>query len=477
MRRVAVLCALVGLAHVAPAIAQTDPTAGELVIFVNSGASEVDRSFQADHLPKIRAVAAELGAALRVIDVRDGAPAEVTITPLVVYQNWRGRSIYVGRYTTHDRIRNFVRTSRSVPQGADPLVRRDLPIVRLERAAIGAPLKVAAVTGDPPRDYAAAAFAAEALQAVTGAFERFKPQAEITLRRGDRLFYMDFNPWCAKDGTLYVSTALYSQFHCKQPVHTSGDKPFVGPWKDRARLFADAARSLEAAVATQLARTDMGDGFDPVPAAVPLVTWESLGLALPARPLSAAGTAECDKPLPQRWQVVPAGADDPPQVQFRFAPPLDAYAGEVRTVRGEFALGAAQAIAGAAAKFEAEMKSLTMGEPDLDAALQGEAFLETGRHPRARFTLREFQTSAPRVAIGQTLEGVMVGELELKGQRVPLSVRTILEPTLGADGGAELVLDGSFELNIVPFKLEGPDGPAPAKETMQFEVHVRLRPE
>ena len=35
----------------------------------------------------------------------------------MVYQNHRGRSVYQGRTTTPERIRNFIRTSRFVPPG------------------------------------------------------------------------------------------------------------------------------------------------------------------------------------------------------------------------------------------------------------------------------------------------------------------------------------------------------------------------
>ncbi|MEL6986048.1 MAG: hypothetical protein AAFO29_26700, partial [Actinomycetota bacterium] len=64
------------------------------------------------------------------------------ITPLVAYQNHRGRSIYQGRYATLDRVKNFVRTSRFLPQGDEPLVRGGLPVWDLGQAKVGTPVKV-----------------------------------------------------------------------------------------------------------------------------------------------------------------------------------------------------------------------------------------------------------------------------------------------------------------------------------------------
>ena len=110
-----------------------DPRGGVVIVFVQPGASAVDRTFQRDRLPEIRAIAEELGAALRVVDARRGAPAEVSLTPLIVYQNHRGRSIYQGRYSTAPRIRNLIRTARVAPQSDTPLVRRSIPVMDAER--------------------------------------------------------------------------------------------------------------------------------------------------------------------------------------------------------------------------------------------------------------------------------------------------------------------------------------------------------
>ena len=61
-------------------------------------------------------VAEQLAIPLRVIDASRGAPAEVLITPLLVYQDHRGRSFFEGRYVNIEKVRLFVRTARHVPQ-------------------------------------------------------------------------------------------------------------------------------------------------------------------------------------------------------------------------------------------------------------------------------------------------------------------------------------------------------------------------
>jgi len=77
--------------------------------------SELAREFQTQHLPAIAALAREMSVDFKVVDLSEQGPLEIGITPLVVLQNFRGR------YATIDRIRNFVRTSRVMPQRKDPL--------------------------------------------------------------------------------------------------------------------------------------------------------------------------------------------------------------------------------------------------------------------------------------------------------------------------------------------------------------------
>ena len=123
----------------------------QLIVFLQPGKSIVDRTFQSDQLPAIRQVADAMGVSVHIVPIDRGAPLEVALTPLLVYQNHRGRSIYQGRTTTPDRVRNFIRTSRYVPQGDAPNRREQIPVWDLGRERVWAPLKVAAVTGTPPR--------------------------------------------------------------------------------------------------------------------------------------------------------------------------------------------------------------------------------------------------------------------------------------------------------------------------------------
>ena len=113
----------------------------QLIVFVQSGKSPVDRQFQSTHLPEVRRLAEQMDVAVAVVEAGAGAPGEVAITPLLVYQNFRGRSIYQGRTTTLPRVRNFIRTSRFVPQGEESLQRKQIPVWEKGRTRTWAPIK------------------------------------------------------------------------------------------------------------------------------------------------------------------------------------------------------------------------------------------------------------------------------------------------------------------------------------------------
>ena len=77
-----------------PQIARPAPETEQLIVFLQPDVSPVAKSFQQRQLPQIRKLAQTMGVDVVVVDAREGSPSTVGITPLVVYQNHRGRSIY-----------------------------------------------------------------------------------------------------------------------------------------------------------------------------------------------------------------------------------------------------------------------------------------------------------------------------------------------------------------------------------------------
>lgn len=452
--------------------------AEELIVFVQRGDSEIAARFAEIHLPRLTEAAEELGLPLRVKDVAEGAPPEITLTPLLVFQNPRGRMVFQGRYADPGKLTHFIRTSRVIPPAAETYTRRDIAILSDGRSRTAAPIKITALTGDAPQGHDPARFQARALAAVHSGFERFKVHGEAELGPTNRLFYMDFHPHLSASGTLSVAVQLFSQFHCIDPVFSRLGDPVNGPWDGASwdgaeQVFAEAGRILEQAVLSQIRSSQIGDGFDAVPNAVPVRSWEELGLALPE---AAAGetvvTAEIE--LPRRWVIEPAEGDAP-RVLFRFPPPLERYSGEVKEIRGELVLGADGSLAGARGWAEVETSTVTMGDSILDAAIRGK-MLRVASFPTSRFEIE--RVNGPPLAFGRTSPVVVAGDFRMLGITLPVEVRGQVEPIIGADGLPRLKINATYRIPLWDiFRIEGPEGPDEARNTLVFHLDFLMKEE
>lgn len=456
--------------------ANFDAERGSLTAFVLPSDSGVSTVFERDGIPMARALAEELGLVFEVRDAREGAPEEVAIAPLLVYQNFRGRSVYEGRTTTPQRLRNFLRTARVAPQGIEPLVLEDVPAWSSGRARVAAPLKVTPLTGARPESLADASFEDDVRTALARGFEAFDFVDRIELRRSDRRFYFDVHSYRESDGRLFVTFEVYSQFHCKEPVASRLDEPVEGTWDERARVYAEVGRAIEAAALAVIGSPEGGDGFEPLPAEVPAKGWEELGLALPPAP-ERPQPSFSPSDLPAAWRLRAALPADPPRLSFHFLSPLDGMRGEVGQVEGELVLGDGRTFAKARGWVEAVVATVSMGDAALDQWIQGEPRLDGGEHPRARFELESLELDSEALQFGQLATGVATGSFRLKGLTVPLQMRLQLEAVVDDAGAPLLVAQGAFELPILePFGMEGPGGPKRANTTLAFDVDFALAP-
>jgi len=451
--------------------------AGHLVVFQQHG-SLAGNDFAAKALPRLRELTAARGLALDLRDAGAGAPGEVHATPLVVYQDALGRSIFRGRYTDLDRIGQFLRTVSAGPLANAETPYEDTPAWRRGRAVVIAPIKITSLSGSIPSRYDEHAFVDRARRAILSGFTRFRMEHKVVAAPSDRAFYMDFHPYRDASGRLFVSTAIYSGFNCVEPVFSGFDEPVTGDFASPDDVFARAAKMLEDRVAQLSVSSEIGDAFDPVSKDVPVKSWEALGLALPAaRPETGASPRAAAMTLPRRFVVEDARPADPPRLQFRFTPPLDTYNGEVRVLSGSIVLSETSRLRGAVGSIDAAIASVTMGNKTLDAELAS-SMLKVDAFPRARFILDPVDAPDTPLVPGVPTPFTATGRLEMLGVTVPLSVKAQAEPGLAEDGTPRLDVRAKFRLRIgAPFGLKGPDGPAPANDTLEFDVRLTLKPE
>ena len=464
---------IVGALALAAALAAPSP--GRIVVFAQPG-SLAARDFDQRVLPRLRALAAERGLTIDILEAAKGAPGEVHVTPLLVYQDVEGRSIFRGRYADVDRFAQFLRTVKAGPLAGTSTRHENAAVWRRGRAVIIAPLKITALTGTMPPRYDENAFLDRARRSVMAGFTRFRYQREVETGPSDRMFYMDFYPYRAPDGALYVSTAIFSGFDCVDPVFVRFDEPVKGTWDRLEEAFRRAGRLLEDEVAQLVVGSKLGDAFDPVASGVPDASWEALGLALPPAPARAEPVSRVRAALGTRWSVEEASSLDPPRLTFRFSPPLDSYNGEVRAIGGEVTLAQRGALAGAVAKLTVRTASITMGNKTLDAELK-DKMLRVASFPTAEFVLDPLSPATAPLTYGAPVPFTGTGRFEMLGQSIPIAVNAQAEPVMGEDGAPRLEVRATFRLRIGdPFGLKGPDGPSPANDTLFFDVRLRLKP-
>lgn len=443
--------------------------AGELLVYFHDDGSPAAKQFAAETLPFVEALAKTEDLTLTRIDPTEGAPVEISISPIIVFQNHLGRSVYQGRTTTPERIRTLVETARWVPQSEALLEREGVVARTFGRSTVASPIKVAPVSGKTPRGYDEATFQREAREAIAKGLRDSKLVDRLEQNRSERAFYMDFYPWVSDKGKLYLSYALFSQFHCKKPVFLSAEEDkMVGSWRKRKSLFEKAAARLEQEVEKQLTR-DLGDGFMPLPADTPAIAWPEL----PAAPADAATSTNTVGPLARTW-VAAENPDGPPPILFQFPAPIDQYRGKVTGVRAELSLNEDLDLSSLTGFIAAKASTVDMGESDLNDALQGSSFLKTKAFPEARFEIEKVESDV-ELAYGRLATVTLHGTFELKGKKIPLVVVGDAE-ALASAAGPRLRLRSAWSLDFKGFSIEQADGPSPQRHTLNFDLHLMLQP-
>ncbi len=435
----------------------------QLIVFYQ----DTDQLFLESTLPKLRNLATEKGFELLEKTITAGVPAEVTSTPAIVYQNYRGRSIYAARYTQFSSIENFIRTSRVVAQQQSTLCKSNTLSRRSERLTVAAPVKLTGLTGFLPDTYNSQAFNIQAMKAVAEGMSAYQIEAEVCLSKTDRAFYVDIHPYRNAAGQLFLNLELYSQFSCIVPVFRSAE-PLQGNYAERATLFRQAGQIFAREIEAQLQQSKQGDALSAIAEDTPKVSWEAINCALPARPQQATTVAELPTSFAKTWQFAGAMDEDIPALQFRFAQPLERYAGEVREISGQLVVDAEGKLN--AGQFKVKTESLTMGIPDLDVKVL-EKYIKAAKYPESSFVFEKIEQSDPLV-FGQSSAVIVDGTFELMRQRRPVRALAQIQPIFSEAGTLQLLVEATFSVNITDgFGIEGPDGPDPARKTLEFNLN------
>ncbi|MEM8901974.1 MAG: hypothetical protein AAGC85_27955 [Bacteroidota bacterium] len=432
----------------------------QLIVFYQ----EADQHFLENTLPKVQAYAEEKGIQLEKRGIGEGLPAGITATPAIIYQNAKGRSTYASRYMEFSTIENFIRTSRVVPQKKANIQLEKVFVWKNGRTQIVAPLKLTDVRGKLPTGFNEPEWKNNLISELEENFQQFSITKTVNLSRTDRQFYLDIHPYFQKDGKLWLSMEIYSQYSCKDPIYSNFGRPLAS--------LKEVASTFEQEVLKAMTASQIGDAFSPVSDEVAVKSWEELGLALPKADQKSLASFQEAPELPASWIFGQALEEDIPIVQFRFRAPLDRYVGEIRKIDGSLNWDAnTKSLQG---QFIADMQSLTMGMESFDYNVLNK-YVKAYRFPNSSF---EFSSEVPveEIAFGETLPLRVKGTFELMRRKEEVEVVAQLTPVLEEAGNPLLLVSASFELNVVDdFRIKGPDGPDPARKMMEFDLNFLMK--
>lgn len=458
------------------AFSQNDPAYEGLVVFAPQGDSPAMSGFRSETLSQLPQLASELGTTLKIIEAVEALPEEVTSLPAFVFQNGRGRSIFQGRNTDLGKIKHFVMTSRSIPQGAEKLTYQNAFLETEGRTQLVGNTKITPFTGAEYSAEELDSFQKQARAGIATGLSSMRLTSTVALNRTDRVFYLDFYPYVAEDGSVYISTALFSLFNCHVPVADYRSNPTVGTVDDLAGAFEEAAARLYEDIRTVQNSSTIGDGFEPVPASTALSSWNDLGLALPENPGGTVDLASLNQGVPAGVWGLDSSADQ--LIQFGFPAPLDRYQGVVKP--GEATLDTTNGLGSATGSISVATKEISMGEKDLDFHVHY-SVIGISKFGKSTFTLNSLGTDKS-LKYGESLQTQATGTLNLVGVDLPVTVLVELTPILvgPADdlaANTRLLATASWSMPLSePFGIEGPDGPAPANDTLNFFTSLTLKP-
>lgn len=438
----------------------------QIILFTQSS----DKLFISKTLMSLRAFCQEKNIELIEKNAQEGLPAEITTTPTIIFQNYKGRSVFSGRYTEWSSIVNFIRTSRFLPvEQAEKDCKEQVFVYKKGRTTLFAPLKITELTGELPSNFNQVTFQANMQKEVASSLQQFKQQASACKNKTDRAFYMDLHPYRNKNGSYNLTIELFSQFSCIVPVFSNKGNPLQNA--DINLLIQEGAARLEKEIFAQLQNSMIGDAVSFVDGSIAEKNWVDLGLILPQAPSISPNTAISPIEIPQKWQY--AGATNPeiPVLQFRFFAPLDRYVGEVKTIKGSMKMANTQAIE--SGDFEVDMLSLTMGVADFDQKIHHK-YIKADKYPKASFHFEQIALPT-NLQLGQSLTVPIKGKITFMEKVSDLVVNTIFTPVLDENQAVVMEVSNRFQLNIMQdYGIKGPDGPKNASENVDFFMNFKL---
>ncbi len=428
-----------------------------------------------EELEDIEGLAKEMSIQFIIHNSADGIPTGVTTLPSLYFQNRKGRSKYYGRYSNIPRLKNFIRTSKLAHQKNEAHEKKHLFVWKEGRADVSAPLKLTELTGSVPPDFDQAAFEEMAKKALADGMQFFKLEDTHLTTKNTRSFYFNIYPYLSESNELSLSTEVFSQYNCVKPVFTQDIPIAQSKWAEKEVAFKQAGKFVEEEILRQIKYSEAGDAFQPVSNKVKEISWEGMGLG-DALDMDEQVERKVVKEFEfaRSWKVEQRENKEEPIIIYHFLSPVDNYAGEVKELAGVMELSKNGSMEGATGKFVVDIGDVTMGSDDFDKEVHYK-MLNRKSFPEASFEFVRVNGVKDELKLGVSQKMEVEGVFTMMGIPIPIVVDTEIEPFMAKNDVPKLQVNCTFQLPLFEkFNVEGPDGPSPAKDVLQFYMQFNL---
>jgi len=442
----------------------------QLIIFTQS----TDLLFINETLPQIKAFATSENIQFFEQNALDGLPNKITSTPAIVYRNGNGVSTYAGRYTSMTTIKNFVRSARVSPQKSTTLDKKNILVTNQGQMQIAASIKITDaqfLDSTEETDYDSSQFLKLAHSGIQKGLKNYNLKELVQLERTDRIFYLDYHPYFVNKDSVILSVELYSQFSCIDPIYKSIDQIITG--SDVEVVFSKATALLNNEIFKSLSSSNIGDAYSPVRTNNLTKELNDFNVPTPTKSKSSYATVDPNRVMPNKWTFKSSVNSKLPILQFNFMEPLTRYAGEIKTIDGNIELSKVGALM--SGLFIASMKSLTMGEDSFDKKVLKE-YVKAKSNPKSEFKVDKIINPEPLKWL-ETTTMTIKGNMTLMKKSRSITVTTNITPYVDTLGYEVLLVQANWSMNITDgWKINGPDGPDPAKKILEFSMNILMQP-
>lgn len=451
----------------------------ELIIFIQKSK---ESAFTIREILRVDSFINSIGIPAKVVDIeRQGAPAEVCYTPYIIYQNYLGRKVYKGRYTTLNRLKNFISTVRLIPSDAGEYPVANALVWEEGRSNFFVQTKITPLQGTFPENFNPILFMNEVWAGLKKGMEGFNFYTRKDFLLSNEIFYLNYYPYATADGKLLVTYELYSHYDCINPIYKQFEVPKEGSINNIKKVFAAAAADMREELLRQWKDSELGDAVSSITEGIKLVTWEDLGFTVPPPPSKQEHNKIIkDLKLAAKWEYAKIESKITPDLQFYFPPPLHQYSGSVGEISGSLTFADADSllISGLDGSFEVNTASTTMGLEDLDVEVHNK-MLKVKDYPKASLHFLKVRAKkGATIELGKPTYTQVEAEFKLMFKTITVKAPTQLEPFIDDNGQIFLHVQSSFDIKnlMETYSIEGPPGPSKSSNNMIVKIDLFLKP-